>query len=142
MHDLPSPAQLLAAVARFLRDEAGPALATAGEAALAYQARVAANMLDTVARQAELAPAAEAAERTRLLSLLNMLADTERPAAETDLTGLNRRLVEAIASGALALGQPGLTDHLWQTTLDKLAVDQPAYDTYRRWRDRPPADGG
>lgn len=82
MHDLPSPEQLLAAVARFLRDEAGPALAGAGEAALAYQARVAANMLDTVARQAELAPAAEATERTRLLSLLSVLADNKRPAVK------------------------------------------------------------
>ena len=27
---------------------------------------------------------------------------------------------------------PGLLPHLWQTTLDKLAVDQPGYDSYRR----------
>ena len=51
MHDQPNPEQLLAAVARFLRDDAGPALARHGDHALAYQARVAANMVDTVARQ-------------------------------------------------------------------------------------------
>ncbi len=142
MHDLPSPEQLLAAVARFLRDEAGPALAGAGEGALAYQARVAANMLDTVARQAELAPAAEAAERARLLRLLNRLALAERPAANVDLVGLNRCLAEAIASGALAMDQPDLLDHLWRTTLAKLAVDQPAYDTYQRGLNRQPAERG
>lgn len=142
MHDLPSPEQLLAAVARFLRDEAGPALAGAGEGALAYQARVAANMLDTVARQAELAPAAEAAERARLLRLLDRLVVAERPAADTDLAGLNRCLADAIGRGALALDQSELLDHLWRTTLAKLAVDQPAYDTYRRWLHRQPAEGG
>ena len=30
------------------------------------------------------------------------------------------------------LHTPGLAEHLWQTTLDKLAVDQPGYDSYRR----------
>jgi hypothetical protein len=30
---------------------------------------------------------------------------------------------------------PGLTDHLWRATMDKLAVDQPNYASYRRERD-------
>ena len=61
MHDLPNPDQLLTAVSRFLRDDAGPALGRHGDNALAYQARVAANMVDTVARQTALGPAADAA---------------------------------------------------------------------------------
>ena len=30
------------------------------------------------------------------------------------------------------LATPGLADHLWQTTLAKLAVDQPNYASYKR----------
>jgi hypothetical protein len=130
MQDAPTPEQLLAAVARYLRDEAGPALAAHGDNALAYQARVAANVLDTVRRQGLLAPAADAAERTRLQALLG--------SAEHDLAGLNRQLAQALAQGAIDATQPALADHLWRTTFDKLAVDQPGYDTYRRLAAPPP----
>jgi len=30
------------------------------------------------------------------------------------------------------LRTPGLSEHLWQTTMDKLAVDQPNYASYKR----------
>jgi hypothetical protein len=129
MHDLPTPEQLLAAVARFLRDDAGPALARHGDNALAYQARVAANMVDTVARQTQLAPAADAAERRRMQVLLGLPAD--HPDA-SDLAALNRRLASRLADGTLDSHHPGLADHLWATTLAKLAVDQPGYDTHQR----------
>ena len=135
MIDRPSPDELLAAAARFLREEAGPALQRSGagldNAALAYQSRVAANMLDIVRRQAALAPQAEAAEVLRLQHLLG---------EPGDLATLNRRLAERIADGGLDLATPGLADHLWRTTLDKLAVDQPGYVTYRRFA-APPASG-
>jgi hypothetical protein len=143
MQDWPHPDELLAAVARFLRDEAGPALAAesaAGQPALAYQARVAANMLDIVRRQARLAPAAEAMEQARLQALLGP-AD---PADPADLAALNQRLADGIADGRLTLATPGLAKHLWCTTLDKLAVDQPGYDSYRRHAPRdddPPSTG-
>ena len=130
MHDLPNPEQLLAAVSRFLRDEAGPALGRHGDNALAYQARVAANMVDTVARQISQAPASDAAEVRRLQALLG-LPD------EADLAALNRRLANRLAEGTLASSQPGLAAHLWATTLAKLAVDQPGYDTYQRQQPGP-----
>lgn len=129
MQDLPNPEQLLAAVARFLRDEAGPALARHGDNALAYQARVAANMVDTVARQTVQASAADAAELRRLQVLLGLPADD--PDA-VDLAALNRRLADRLADGTIASDQPGLAEHLWATTLAKLAVDQPGYDTFVR----------
>ena len=128
MHDLPTPDELLAAVSRFLRDEAGPALGRnaplADGAALAYQSRVAANMLDIVRRQVALSPATDAAEMARLQALLG---------EPGDLATLNRRLTDRIADGSLNLATPGLADHLWRTTLDKLAVDQPGYSTYCRF---------
>lgn len=125
MQDLPNPDQLLTAVARFLREDAGPTLGRHGDNALAYQARVAANMVDTVARQGALAPAADAAERRRLQVLLG-LPD------EADLAALNRRLASRLADGAIDSSHPGLAEHLWATTLAKLAVDQPGYDTFQR----------
>jgi len=132
MQDLPDPEQLLTAVARFLREDAGPALGRQGDNALAYQARVAANMVDTVARQTQLAPAADAAERRRLQALLG-LPD------EADLAALNRRLASRLADGTIDSSYPGLADHLWATTLAKLAVDQPGYDTYQRHQPTQPA---
>lgn len=129
MQDLPNPGQLLAAVARFLRDEAGPALGRHGDQALAYQARVAANMLDTVARQTVLGPPADAAERLRLLALLGLPADHPDAA---DLAALNRHLASQLADGRVGRHHPGLADHLWATTLAKTAVDQPGYDTHQR----------
>ncbi len=131
MHDLPKPEQLLAAVARFLREDAGPALARQGDNALAYQARVAANMADTVARQTVLAPVADAAERQRLQTLLGL-------PQEADLALLNQHLASGLAAGQISTSShPGLADHLWATTLAKLAVDQPGYDTFLRHQ--PPA---
>ena len=129
MQDAPSPEQLLQAVARYLRDEAGPALARSGDAALAYQARVAANMLDIAGRQIDNASAEQAAEQARLQDLLG---------GAGSLQALNQCLAERIASGELAPGPPGLAEHQWLSTLAKLAVDQPGYDTYRRLTDAAP----
>ena len=119
MHQRPSPDDLLAAVSMYLREQALPQLP--GHAA--YLARVAANALDIVRRQLQLAPAGDAAELQRLRALLQ----TDGP-----LEALNRLLCERIAGGEIGLHTPGLADHLWLTTLDTLAVDQPGYDSYRR----------
>ena len=119
MNDTPTPAELLAAVSRFMRDEVMPVLT----GATAYQARVAANMLDIASRQWALAPAQDAEELQRLRTLLG---------SDVDLAEGNRLLCERIAAGTLTLATYGLADHLWRTTLAKLAVDQPSYDTYRR----------
>ena len=48
------------------------------------------------------------------------------------LMELNRALAEKIAKGEVDLNTPGLKEHLWQTTMDKLAVDQPNYASYKR----------
>jgi hypothetical protein len=126
MQDTPHPDDLLAAVAGYLRDKAFPQLQ--GQAA--FHARVAANALDIVRRQLALAPEAEAAEAERLRALLG---------AEGSLEQLNRSLCQRIASGAMGLHTPGLAEHLWRVTQDKLAVDQPGYESYRRVRPAPAA---
>ena len=52
--------------------------------------------------------------------------------ADGSLIELNRALSDKIAKGEVDLQTPGLAEHLWQTTMDKLAVDQPNYASYKR----------
>jgi Domain of unknown function (DUF6285) len=119
MQDEPTPSELIKAVADFLRNELAPQ--TTGQSA--FKLRVAINALDLVTRQLALAGGSDAAELARLLQLLGI---------EGSLFDLNRALAARIASGEADLNMPGLAEHLWQTTMDKLAVDQPNYAAYRR----------
>ncbi|WP_420133784.1 DUF6285 domain-containing protein [Rhodopseudomonas sp.] len=119
MQDEPRPDELIKAVADFLRDHIAPQIS--GHAA--FKLRVGINALDLVTRQLTLAGDSDAAELLRLKKLLD---------ADGSLRELNGLLSERIASGAMDLSTPGLQDHLWQTTLAKLAVDQPNYASYRR----------
>lgn len=119
MQDQPTPAELIGAVADFLRADIAPRLS----GHTAFKLRVGVNALDLVVRQLGREARSDAAEAERLADLLD---------ASGPLEDLNRKLSEQIASGAMDLGTPGLADHLWQTTMDKLAVDQPNYASYRR----------
>ena len=51
---------------------------------------------------------------------------------EGALGDLNSKLADRIAGGEVDLNTPGLSEHLWQTTMEKLAVDQPNYASYKR----------
>ena len=48
------------------------------------------------------------------------------------LEELTALLSRRIAAGELDLQTPGLAEHLWATTLAKVAIDQPTYASYRR----------
>jgi hypothetical protein len=119
VQDQPSAMALLTAIAILIRDELLPTL----KGRPAFQARVAANGLEIVARELDHAPRANAEESARLEKLLG------KPG---DLAALNRQLCRCIAAGEMTLATPGLADHLWLTTLDKLLIDQPSYASYRR----------
>jgi hypothetical protein len=119
MQDEPTPIELIRAVADFLRNELTPQLG--GHSA--FKLRVAINALDLVTRQLTLESSSDAAEAERLSQLLGRQGSLEE---------LNRLLAVKIASGEADLSTPGLADHLWQTTMAKLAVDQPNYAAYRR----------
>ena len=123
MQDEPTPTELTKAVADFLREEITPLMTGHN----AFKLRVAANMLDLVTRQLTLEGPGNAAEAARLKALLGI---------EGSLIELNRALADKIASGEMDLSTPGLADHLWQTTMDKLAVDQPNYASYKREQGR------
>jgi hypothetical protein len=119
MQDEPAPTELTKAVAGFLRNDIAPQISGHN----AFKLRVAINVLDLVTRQLTLEKGSDAAEAARLTRLLGM---------EDSLIELNRALSDKIAKGEVDLQTPGLAEHLWQTTMDKLAVDQPNYASYRR----------
>ena len=119
MQDEPTPIELTKAVADFLRNDITPLMS--GHSA--FKLRVAINALDLVTRQLTLEEGSDANEAERLTSLLGM---------QGSVMELNRALAERIAKGEVDLATPGLAEHLWQTTTDKLAVDQPNYASYKR----------
>ena len=119
MQDEPTPTELTKAVADFLRNEITPAISGHN----AFKLRVAINALDLVTRQLAREQEGDTAEAARLRQLLG---------SDGSLMELNRALSEKIAKGEVDLRTPGLSEHLWQTTMDKLAVDQPNYASYKR----------
>lgn len=119
MQDEPTPIELTRAVADFLRNDIAPLVS----GHQAFKLRVAVNILDLVTRQLTREEGSDAAEVERLRALLGM---------DGSITDLNRALAERIAKGEVDLATPGLAEHLWATTMDKLAVDQPNYASYKR----------
>lgn len=120
MQDFPKPQDILAAVSAWLRETAAPNLPPHA----AFEARVSAAAVDLAARALDAGPG-EAAEAARLTALLGETGD---------LTILTQNLSARIKAGEIDLSTPGLADHLWTTTLEKLAVDQPGFAPYRRAR--------
>jgi hypothetical protein len=119
MQDEPTPTELIKAVADLLRNDIAPVVS----GHTAFKLRVSLNALDLAARQLTLAQESDAAELARLSRLLDK---------EGSLAELNSALADQIAKGEIGLQTPGLAEHLWQTTMAKLAVDQPNYAAYRR----------
>jgi len=119
MQDEPTPIELTKAVADFLRNDITPLIS----GHQTFKLRVAINILDLVTRQLMLEEGADAREVERLRGLLGI---------DGSVTELNRALAERIAKGEVDLATPGLAEHLWRTTMDKLAVDQPNYTSYKR----------
>jgi Domain of unknown function (DUF6285) len=119
MQDEPTPNELIKAVADFLRNEIAPVI----KGHNAFKLRVGINALDLVTRQLALEQGSDATEAARLRRLLGM---------DGSLMEMNRALSARIANGEVDLQTPGLKEHLWQTTMNKLAVDQPNYASYKR----------
>lgn len=119
MQDEPTPIELTKSVADFLRNDITPLIS----GHQAFKLRVAINILDLVTRQLTREAGSDAAEVERLRSLLG---------EDGTVMELNRALADRIAKGEVDLTTPGLAEHLWATTMDKLAVDQPNYASYKR----------
>jgi len=116
--DRPTAAELLAAIADFLREEATLVL-DKSEPRLGFQMRVAANSLAILEREARLGPAADAREHERLKMLLGR---------DGSLAELNRELARQLRAGDRDETDAALMAHLEATTADKIAIANP------RWR--------
>lgn len=115
--DRPTMAELLAAVADFLREEAVPALDRSGPG-LGFQMRVAANSLAILEREARLGPSADRREHERLVKLLGH---------DGSLDALNRELARQLRTGERDESDTALMAHLEATITDKIAIANPRW---------------
>ncbi len=115
---LPMPAELLAGVASFLKEEVASTL----DPHNGFLARVAANSLGIAQRELLYGNALATQEHDRLKSLLDR---------EDKLDVLRWELVNRLRDD-LPLDTPGLAEHLRQTVAGQLAIDQPGYSALQR----------
>jgi len=115
--DRPTAAELLAAIADFLREEATPALDKA-EPRLGFQMRVAVNSLAILEREARLGPDADTAEQARLVKLLGR---------DGTLEDLNRELARQLRTGERDERDAALMAHLEATISAKIAIANPKW---------------
>lgn len=114
MMDQPSAAELVTAVREFIEKHALPQLT----GRTAFHGRVAANALAIVARELEQGTAADLAEHASLRQLLG---------EDGSLESLNRELCRRLRQGLVDPLDPTVARHLVNTTLAKVAIDQPGY---------------
>ena len=115
--DRPTAAELLAAIADMLRDEAIPALDKT-DPRLGFQMRVAVNSLAILEREARLGAAADEREHGRLTALLGH---------DGSLDALNRELARQLRAGERDERDPALMAHLEATIADKIAIANPKW---------------
>ncbi len=112
--DMPRTDELVSSVRDFLR---GDVMAST-EGRTNFLARVASNSLDIVLRELSLGEPQRALELQRLRALFS---------SSDDLEALRWRLTNELRDGTMPLDRPGLADHLRQTVVNQVAIDQPGY---------------
>jgi hypothetical protein len=112
--DRPSAAQLVTAVREYLERD----VMVATEGRVQFHARVAVNVLNTIARELELSGGFAAEEQRRASALLGH--DGEPDALERELAG-------AIRSGALDDRSDDVRAHVRATVREKLLIANPGY---------------
>lgn len=123
--DRPTKNELVIAVREFMEDKLLPELT----GHLNFNTRVAINVLKIIERELEQGETTAEETRTRLLQLLkntgNTLSNRE----------LNQALSKEISERKISYQDQALIDHLWQTTMKKMAVDNPRYVSYQQEKD-------
>ena len=112
--DRPSAAQLVTAVREYLERDVMPAT----EGRVQFHARVAVNVLNSVARELELGGGFAADEQRRAAALLGHDGDAD---------ALEHELAAAIRSGALDDRSGDVRAHVRATVREKLLIANPAY---------------
>jgi len=116
--EMPRIDELLASVRDFLH---GDVMAeTKGRTN--FMARVAGNSLDIVLRDHALGPKHRRLEHQRLEALFITTGGLDE---------MRWRLVEGLRNGEIPLDHPGLAEHLRQTVVNQIAIDQPKYSGFK-----------
>ena len=110
----PDAPALLDAAIDYLERELLPSLAGYHR----FQCRVTVNVLAQVRRELALAPGQADAERARLVALLGHPGERD---------ALSRELAARIRAGELALDDPALLDHLRQSLVEALRINNPRW---------------
>lgn len=116
--DRPRREELVTAVKEFLEQKVLPELS----GHLNFNTRVSINVLKILERELTTESNITDAARSRLQKLLHT--------KESNIRELNQELCESIDNSAFNYTDPALCEHLWQTTLDKISVDNPRYSSY------------
>jgi aminoglycoside phosphotransferase (APT) family kinase protein len=114
---LPMPAELLAGVADFLKEDVAEQLGSRS----GFLAKVAANSLGIAQREFQCGNELAAQEHLRLQNLLGQ---------QGELDVLRWELANRLRMD-MSLSTPGLAEHLRQTVAGQLAIDQPRYSALR-----------
>jgi hypothetical protein len=110
----PDAPALLDAAIDYLERELLPSLAGYHR----FQCRVTVNVLAQVRRELALAPGQADAERARLIALLGHPGERD---------ALSRELAARIRAGEIALDDPALLDHLRQSLVEALRINNPKW---------------
>lgn len=110
----PTSSELIEAVIRFIEERAAPQLKDRD----AFLARVAVNALNTVRREIEQGPAAEAAATQRLKAILGR---------DGTWTELNDALCTGIENGSIDASDSAVMAHMKASIIDQVRIDQPNY---------------
>ena len=119
-YDRPTKSELIVAVREFMEKKLLPE----SKGQLGFNTRVAVNVLKIVERELELGGEISTQTHNRLIKILK----TENSTASNH--ELNILLAKEISERRLTYQDDQLITHLWQTTLDKLSVDNPKYQSY------------
>lgn len=111
---MPEATLLLKAAVKYLENELLPTL----DGYHRFKTRVTANALNVVYRELTMRAAQEVEERKRLVDLLGHDGSVE---------ALSGELCEKIRSGALALDDPRMRDHVRQSLKDALEINNPKW---------------
>lgn len=113
--DMPRVDELLESVRDFLHGD----VMSGTEGRTNFLARVAGNSLDIVLRDLSIGAVARSQELDRIRKVMRD--------GTGELNDLRWRLVHGLRDSSITLDEPGLADHLRQTVVNQVAIDQPKY---------------
>ncbi len=119
MSTRPTSGELVEAVQEMMQQTLLPAL---DDPSLVYQCRVSLNILQIVQRELAQGPEAEHEEAEGLQRLLG---------TDAELSAMRAELISRIRQGDFDDNTDDLLAHLKTVTMNRVAIDNPRYSTYR-----------